>query len=172
MKRRLMMLAGAALIAGCAATGGGSRDNAAAGRNSVDALEGANIDLSDDNSLTPLANAALPEKSCGMILWTLEARRPAPVFRFIVGEAAEISVDERPVALVRTDYDGPSAYGVFENQEFRSPEGLMVSVDARLGAGFDGGAYLERALIKVKAADGWSIIAPAAGIAGCRGAGG
>ena len=129
------------------------------------------IEISDDKALTALADASLPEKSCGMVLWTLDARRPAPVFRFVVGDSGEIHINRQPFMLTRSHFDGQSAFGVFEEQVFVGPGGVKVQVTVRLGLGFDGGSYLERSLIKVEAANGWRIITPAAGIAGCRGSG-
>ena len=73
-----------------------------------------------------------------------------------------------PIELVRTRASGESAFGIFQNQEFEDANGVRIAVTSRLGSGFDSGVYLERGLVKVYAPDGWSIVAPAAGIAGCR----
>ncbi len=118
--------------------------------------------------LQPLADAAIPSSECGMVLWTLEGRRPAAVFRFVSGKQAQINIAGKPVNLTRTDYDGASGYGVFERQVFESGDGVAVEVTARFGLSFDGGAYLEQGLIKVRDAAGWSMVSPTAGIAGCR----
>lgn len=122
----------------------------------------------DGYALGALANARIPDKSCGMILWTLEAQRPSAVFRYVAGENAEIVLGKRIVVLARADYSGASGFGVFENQAFQSEDGVEVEIESRFGMGFDGGAYIERGLIKVRDSSGWSIVAPAAGIAGCR----
>jgi hypothetical protein len=119
-------------------------------------------------SLGSLVNSQLPNKSCGMILWTLDAERPSPVFRYVAGDGADIVVGQNLVRLSRVNFQGDSDFGVFESQTFESKDGLRVEVTSRFGSGFDGGAYLERGLIKVFAPEGWSIVAPAAGIAGCR----
>ena len=121
-----------------------------------------------DQALGPLQQASLPEKSCGMILWTLEAQRPSAIFRFIVGDQGEIVLGGRTVLLTRIEQSGASGFGVFENQQFKNDDGVEVEIASRFGLGFDGGAYIERGLIKVRDASGWSIVAPAAGIAGCR----
>lgn len=121
-----------------------------------------------DQVLGALQQANIPEKSCGMILWTLESQRPSAIFRFIVGEAGEIVLGGRTVLLTRIDQSGASGFGVFENQQFQNEDGVEVEIASRFGLGFDGGAYIERGLIKVRDASGWSIVAPAAGIAGCR----
>jgi len=130
------------------------------------------VSVNEADGLGAIANAALPEKSCGMILWTLEAERPTPVLRFVTGDKAEIILGGQLIALVRTGLDGQSRFGVFETQQFSAENGLHVDVASTFGHGFDGGVYIERSLIKVKGADGWSIVTPAAGIAGCRGSGG
>ncbi len=121
-----------------------------------------------DQALGALQQANIPEKSCGMILWTLEAQRPAAIFRFIVGESGEIVLGGRTVSLIRIDQSGASGFGVFENQQFQNEDGVAVEITSRFGLGFDGGAYIKRGLIKVRDASGWSIVAPTAGIAGCR----
>lgn len=119
-------------------------------------------------SLGAIEDAKLPEKSCGMILWSLDAQRPTPVFRYISTKKAEIMISGRMLELEPVEFAGSGSYGVFEQQSFSSPGGISVETESRFGLGFDGGSYLERALIKVRAPDGWSIVAPAAGIAGCR----
>ncbi len=121
-----------------------------------------------DQTLGALQQASIPDKSCGMILWTLEAQRPSAIFRFVVGDGGEVVLGGHTVSLTRVDYDGASGFGVFENQQFRNEDGVEVEIVSRFGLGFDGGAYIERGLIKVRDASGWSIVAPAAGIAGCR----
>lgn len=122
----------------------------------------------NEQTLGELAEAQIPDQACGMILWTLDAQRPSPVFRYVSGEKANIVIGQTPVELIRTEFNGTSGFGVFETQTFMSEDGMQVEVKSRFGVGFDGGSYLERGLIKVTGSDGWSIVAPAAGIAGCR----
>ena len=119
-------------------------------------------------ALGPLANASLPAGECGMILWTLDESRPAPVFRYIAGKSAEIAIAGRPIELTRIEGSGATGFGVFERQTFSGPEGLTVKVESRFSLGFDGGSYLERGLVSVASPDGWKAVSPAAGIAGCR----
>jgi hypothetical protein len=104
-----------------------------------------------------------------MVLWTLEGTRPSAVFQFVSGKEARVNIAGKPISLKRTDYDGASGYGIFERQIFESAEGVSVEVTARFGLEFNGGAYLEHGLIKVRDAAGWSMVSPTAGIAGCRG---
>lgn len=118
--------------------------------------------------LTALPDSALPKGKCGMILWTLESERPSPVLRYVAGEKAEIAINGAPAALTLEDVSGASGFGVFESQTFTNEAGLSAAVTFRFGLGFDGGSYLERGLISVEADNGWRIVAPAAGIAGCR----
>lgn len=155
------------LLAGCASAGnplGQSRQAAASdGPLSLANMNGA------VGGLRPLQEASLPAGECGMILWTLEGARPAAIFRFVSGKQAEMNVLGRPVKFQRIDYSGAGDYGVHEQQLFRSEDGLEAEIAARFGLSFSGGAYLERGLIKLRDNDGWSIVAPAAGIAGCRG---
>ncbi len=124
----------------------------------------------DDGSfaLTGLNEAALPPGKCGMILWTLDANAPTRILRYISGETAQIAINGAPVTLSLAETAGGSNYGVFERQVFVGGTGYDAEVDVNFGLGFDGGAYLERGLITVRSASGWEIVAPAAGIAGCR----
>ncbi|MEZ5893096.1 MAG: hypothetical protein R3C58_08125 [Parvularculaceae bacterium] len=154
--RMACAVAAAALMAGCMAT---------SKKESPLAAEPVSQELA---GLGPIGDAALPEKSCGMILWTLEGSTPTPVFRYVSGEKAEVNVNGAIVTLVRADYSGASGYGVSERQHFESAGGLRMDVSARFGLGFNGGAYLEQGLIKLENDAGWSLITPAAGIAGCR----
>ncbi|WP_375202903.1 hypothetical protein [Hyphococcus sp.] len=130
------------------------------------------VDLASEaagaQGLRPIADAKLPDESCGMVLWTLEGRRPAAVFRFVSGDEADINIAGKPVTLKRTDYSGAAGFGVFERQTFDSGDGVSVEVSARFGLGFEGGAYLEQGLIKVRDKSGWSMVSPTAGIAGCK----
>ena len=153
-----------ALLGACATTGTGSKAR--------QAETGPGVDLASEaagaQGLRPIADAKLPDKSCGMVLWTLEGRRPAAVFRFVSGDEAEINIAGEPVTLKRIDYAGAAGFGVFERQTFESSDGVTVDVSARFGLGFKGGAYLEQGLIKVRDNTGWSMVSPTAGIAGCK----
>lgn len=122
----------------------------------------------DGIALSALENAGLNPGECGMILWTLDENRPAPIFRYVVGKTAEISLNGAPVRLAPLEAAGEAAFGVHERQIFKSPEGTTAHVETRFGLGFDGGVYLEQGLVRVDAPDGWRAVAPAAGIAGCR----
>lgn len=121
-----------------------------------------------EKALTQIAEPRLPDKSCGMLLWTLESQRPVAIFRYVNGGNGEISISGRRVVLTLGEFSGAADFGVFERQVFVSEEGVTVETESKFGRGFDGGTYLERGLIKVRDESGWSIIAPAAGVAGCR----
>lgn len=154
-------VSGALFAAGCAVSGAGPEAAARRDASPRPPAEGV--------VLGALTNAALPKGACGMVLWSLDEEKPAPVFRYLSGKAGEIFVDGKPVALERVDASGASAYGVFENQTFRAESGLKVDVAVHFSLGFDGGSYLERGLVTVETEDGWRTVAPSAGLAGCRG---
>ncbi|MEZ5897481.1 MAG: hypothetical protein R3C40_05495 [Parvularculaceae bacterium] len=120
-------------------------------------------------SLGELADSAIPRGECGMILWTLEADRPTPVFRFVSGKKAEVSINgaQRDLSLVSAR--GGASYGVSEQQTFTDDAGMTISIKVNFGMGFDGGNYLERTLITVENTAGWRTVIPSAGVAGCRG---
>lgn len=131
------------------------------------------------NALTigAIAESGLPRGGCGFILWTLEGERPTPAMRYVSGEAGEISLNGRLEELALVDVDGPRAFGVGEVQRFAiddpedddAPPVGFVTTSFRFGLGFEGGAYLEDGLITVETSEGWRSVAPAAGLAGCRG---
>jgi hypothetical protein len=102
-----------------------------------------------------------------MILWTLDAERPIPVFRATANKGGEISLDGATRKLELTGTSGAAAFGVFEEQTFAA-DGISATVKVTFGLGFDGGAYLERGLISIERPDGWRTVVPAAGVAGCR----
>lgn len=147
-----------ALAASCAS--GGSGKEARAGKR-------APVSSGASETAGALPDAALPRGSCGMILWTLDAERPIPVFRAVSQKGAEVNVDGAVRKLTLADADGASGFGVFEQQTFFA-DGLTVKVGVRFGLGFEGGSYLERGLISIEKPDGWKTVVPAAGIAGCR----
>lgn len=117
--------------------------------------------------LSALNASSLPAGSCGMILWTLDAERPIPVFRATANKGGEISLDGATRKLELTGTSGAAAFGVFEEQTFAA-DGISATVKVTFGLGFDGGAYLERGLISIERPDGWRTVVPAAGVAGCR----
>lgn len=157
--RTLLPLLVAPALAGCAGLGVGAPALSSSGEVAA-AEEGA--------ILSGLADASLPAGACGMVLWTLDAQRPVPVFRFVAGKGGELVVNGAAVSLKRVKADGANSYGVYEEQSFLADDGMRVEVGVRFSLGFDGGSYLERGLIKVESSDGWSTVAPSAGLAGCR----
>lgn len=161
--KRVTALFSLIAAAGCANMQSSSTPNA------TPAVDDGAVGLEESGaSLGSLPEAAIPAEACGMILWTLNAQRPTPVFRFISGKQGEINLSGQLMNLDLVDVSGVSGFGVFENQTFRSEDGLELETSAQFGVGFDGGAYLESGLIKLSDPSGWSVVTPAAGIAGCR----
>ncbi|MEX0645201.1 MAG: hypothetical protein WD076_07820 [Parvularculaceae bacterium] len=156
MIRATTLFFAAAALCGCASGSPGKQDTA-----SLQPADGAVV-------LGPLKASNVPAGQCGMILWSLDENRPAPVFRYIAGKPAEVVIGGALVELVGTEVSGSMAFGVYEHQKFTAPSGITVAVDVRFSLGFDGGVYLERGLIVVESPDGWRTVAPSAGLAGCR----
>jgi hypothetical protein len=154
MRRFLSIIAMAAWIASCASKPSSSLAT-------VQSTDGSIV-------LGAIADASLPKGECGMVLWTLEQDRPAPIFRYLSGKTAEVVVNGAPMELMRMETNGASAFGVSERQTFSSADGLEAMVNVRFSLGFDGGSYLERGLVTVTSKDGWRTVAPSAGLAGCR----
>jgi len=122
----------------------------------------------DQMNLGALKNAELPKGECGMILWTLDANRPAPVLRYLSGGDAEIVLGGDRMKFVLDKANGASGFGVYEELDFRNDTGKRLLVRIRFGLGFDGGSYLNRGIVTLESPDGWLSVTPAAGIAGCR----
>lgn len=159
IRKAIAMLAAMSLAGACAST------KTAGGEAPPLDLASANTAL---QGLRPIGEAKIPSSQCGMVLWTLEGARPAAVFQFVSGKEAQVNIAGRPVRLALTEFSGASGFGVFERQRFESADGVVVDVTARFGLEFKDGAYLEQGLIKVSDSAGWSMVSPAAGIAGCR----
>jgi len=155
--RTLLLAALAAAAAGCAS---GSADKPSRGIVAAPTGEGEIV-------VGSIPDPALPKGECGMILWTLQAERPAAVFRLIAGKGGEIMLNGALVKLAVVSSQGASGFGVFEESKL-SAGGSTATVSVRFGLGFDGGSYLERGLLTVESASGWRTVIPAAGVAGCR----
>ncbi len=128
----------------------------------------ASVQTGEGLILTALPQSGLPDGKCGLILWTLEQDRPAAILRLVAGEKAEISVNGVQTFLTLDEASGASGFGVFENQSFTSEQGFSAAVTFRFGLGFEGGSYVERGLVSVETEEGWRLVVPTAGIAGCR----
>ena len=120
-----------------------------------------------DLMIGALAQSALPAGSCGMILWTLEADQPTPIYRQIAGQDGEIVLNGKPLSLPVVEKSGASGFGVFE-ETILAADRVSATVRVRFGLGFEGGVYLERGLLTFESETGWRSVIPAAGIAGCR----
>jgi hypothetical protein len=160
MKLAGLAVAGA-LFAGCASSGVTTAAEAKGEKSAPTAADAA--------ILGALPESAIPKGECGMVLWTLDEDRPAPVFRYVVQKNAEIAINGKLTKLSLQEAEGAGGFGVHETQKFVDESGLVVDVEARFSLGFDGGSYLERGVIRLASASGWRTIVPAAGIAGCRG---
>ncbi|MEL6790309.1 MAG: hypothetical protein AAFO78_07015 [Pseudomonadota bacterium] len=118
--------------------------------------------------LTDIGVARLPDRKCGMILWTLDANQPVPVLRYVSGSGGLVSFNRVPFELVRVDAIGNGNFGVFERQRFAAGTNISVTVEVEFGQGFDGGVYLKRGLITVEQPEKPTLVTPVAGLAGCR----
>lgn len=164
---KLSFILGYSLISACSTFGMSKGESASVADPAQ--VEGAVIAASaDGQTLGALKETQLPDRSCGMILWTLDANRPSPVFRYVSGKEAEIVINDVTISFSRVAGSGDTGFGIYQFQEFESETGVRLEVSSEFGAEFDGGSYLEQGLVKVHAPEGWSIVAPAAGIAGCR----
>ena len=157
MTARILVTGMIAAIAGCASS---SSEKVAASVVAAPAGGG-------DVVVGAIPDASLPKGECGMILWTLEADKPAPVLRLIAGKAAELMLNGKPVRFAIAESTGAIGFGVAEESTLAA-EGYTATVKVRFGLGFDGGSYLERGLVTIESPSGWRAVIPAAGIAGCR----
>ncbi len=111
----------------------------------------------------------LPSGECGMVLWTLDERSPKAIFRYVVGSSAQAVVGGAETEFALVDVGGGARFGVPARQSFISSDGKRADVRVAFGLGFDGGVYVERAVITLEDGSGWRTVTPAAGLAGCRG---
>lgn len=175
MKQNLIPLGALALLAASALSGVSATPRARAGHD-TGSERGAAAAASKEAAppagggvvLGKLANPTLPTGGCGMLIWMLEGDAPTPVFRYVSGAAAQISVAGKTLELARIETDGVSNFGVFEKQKFTSGAGATVEITIEFGAPFEGGAWLQNGLIAIDSEDGWRSVAPVAGVAGCR----
>lgn len=161
-----------ALLPACTSTASGALSGAGSG---PDPETGNGTRPATNNDPNPggrlfgaLPDPRIPAGSCGMVLWTLSEDQPTPVFRYIAGKAADAVLDRKPVAFVLSDARGANRFGVSASQRFTTADGHRADVRVAFGLGFDGGVYLEQAVITVTDAAGWRVVTPAAGLAGCR----
>ena len=121
---------------------------------------------------TPLASYDIPSGRCGMILWTKDSGRVAPIFRSIDTVQASMIIEGETVPLLLASQDGDLRFGMRAQQVFTptDPEKHSTVVETKLewGQAFPGGIYINRGSLKLTATDGWQRILPVAGIAGCK----
>ncbi|MEM1396676.1 MAG: hypothetical protein AAF742_04685 [Pseudomonadota bacterium] len=103
-----------------------------------------------------------------MVLWTLTDDQPTPVFRFIAGAKGEAIIAREEIAFQLVDISGASRYGVSAIQRYVAENGTKAEIRVAFGLGFDGGVYLEQAIVTLEDNAGWKTVTPAAGLAGCR----
>ena len=159
---KLLIAAALAFVTGCASDGA-KRPPAA----NAEPVSDAQATVADVSLLGRIAQSAIPAGECGLVLWTLEAQQPMPILRQIAGKGAEIVIDGKAKTLPLVSTSGRTAFGVSETTRFEG-DGVVASVVVQFGLGFDGGAYLERGVITIDRPDGWRLVSPAAGVAGCR----
>ena len=114
----------------------------------------------------------MPSGSCGMFLWSRQAR-PELVFYhggpFGQSEGAVMTIDNQGRRLPRVDFDGVSFFNQYEAQAFEG-DGYKVTVTAEWEPDPDqtDGAIVSRATIRLEKQDGWDVVLPAGGVATCR----
>lgn len=156
--RSPLLLLGVIALGACATTPNGAKGTKSAAASPADG----------GLAFGAITDSALPKGECGMVLWTLDDERPTPILRYLAGKDGQMNVGGAQTSLTLVNASGDSAFGVSESQTFKTAAGYEVTVNVRFGLGFDGGTYLEHGLVSLKSPDGWSNVAPAAGLAGCR----
>ena len=119
-----------------------------------------------------LADFDIPAGRCGMILWTKDGGRIAPIFRSVDTVEATMVIEGGEVSLLLASQLGDQRFGMRSQQVF-TPADLAASqtvVETKIewGQGFPSGTYINSGSLKLTAADGWQRIMPVAGIAGCK----
>ncbi|MEO1014902.1 MAG: hypothetical protein AAFX08_06895 [Pseudomonadota bacterium] len=153
-------------VAGCESFG----PNEAPANAEASAVRQASPNSAEDALLFgAIKDPRLPSGACGMVLWTLDEQSPKPVFKYVSGETAEAFVSGDLTKFTLVDASGGARFGVPARQSFVSADGKRADVRVAFGLGFDGGVYVERAVITMEDSSGWRTVTPAAGLAGCRG---
>ena len=134
----------------------------------------------DGYVVTRIGRSSLESGSCGMVLWTLEKKQPTPVFRYTVNDTATIALNGREIELMQVYAAGSEAYGIGEAQRFQGvlstgnkkapddAESVVAELTVQFGQNFENGVYLQDGLLTIDAPQGWRVVTPVAGIAGCR----
>lgn len=121
---------------------------------------------------SPLDAYAIPPGRCGMILWTQNGSRIAPIFRSVDVTTATMRIEGEEMPLLLQSQDGELRLGMRAKQVFaatgESNGGVVVEAKLNWGQAFPGGSYVSGGTLTVIGADGWRRILPVAGIAGCK----
>lgn len=169
LRRAIIAMAVMALLGACTSNGAGGEDSVSAPAVVPAIIPPGVFTGSDTIMLTSLGESNLPHGSCGMVLWTLDANRPVPVLRYVVGDKGEFHLNRVPHELIRTNVGGNDLFGIFPRQSFVAGNDIKIGVELQFGQGFDGGTYLKRGVIILERPEGPTLVTPVAGIAGCRG---
>ena len=105
---------------------------------------------------------------CGLFLWT---RRESPEFVFfaIAGtEQAKFWYEKTELALVRTGAGGDVFGQELTEQVFKLPDGRTLELEMKPGDLLVSGQRVPEATLRIKDAEGWSTLVPAAGVTMCQ----
>jgi hypothetical protein len=117
----------------------------------------------------PLDPQPMSSGACAMFLWAQVAQQPVLVLAAFAAPAeARVKLRDREVVLRRTGAEGEARHGHYEMQTF-SDGRLTLVVDVEFGsAPMQGGARIERGVIRVTDNQGWQAIVPVGGLVGCE----
>ncbi|MBI1392536.1 MAG: hypothetical protein GC152_07325 [Alphaproteobacteria bacterium] len=166
---QILTMAAMAAVAGCENLGAVSRAESLRQEAKAEAARPRKVEEGTGLLFGSIKSPRIPAGACGMVLWTLSGDQPAPIFRYVSGEVADAVVNGKPTAFELVESAGGSRFGVANVQRFQSETGINAVVRIAFGLGFDGGVYLEDAVITINDETGWRAVTPAAGLAGCRG---
>lgn len=117
----------------------------------------------------PLEPQPMTPGACGLFLWAQTAQQPILVLAAFAPPAeARVKLRDREMILRRTTAEGEARHGHYETQTF-SDGRLTLVVDVEFGAApMQGGARIDRGVIRVTDREGWQAIVPVGGLVGCE----
>ncbi|MEM8988532.1 MAG: hypothetical protein AAGC95_17605 [Pseudomonadota bacterium] len=165
---RAMAICGLSGLVACAG-GAGAPNVSKAGDGPARPSPPASGDLSDEGfRLAELPPRQMAPGECGMFLWSLP---PQPRLVYFSGDdrrGAVMNIAGAEVRFARTEVSGDAFFQQYSEQSFVSPTEMRLDVSVALGEETASGLTLPSGALRLSQANGWEMVAPVTGIAGCR----
>jgi hypothetical protein len=159
MMKYSLILASAAILAGCATTS-----------QQAPAPLGTRTPSVQSNA-TPFG--ALPPRTlaagqCAMFLWVRSAEPRLVFFGSAQGEGHAV-INGRETGLHRTGVEGREALGQYEDQTYtHDGNKVEVRVSFQSRSGLDHGVVVPQGTLRLRQSDGWETVLPVGGLVACQ----